>query len=120
MARWTVRHEIDARRRRPIRGHATRIHAFIRPQAQQRASERVVADARHVSCARAQPRRGDHHVRRVAAKPAHIGGGIVGARRIELNHRLADGDDVRGRGGVGHRGTSVTAGRLGSARNAAA
>ncbi len=143
MAIRSVSDEIDAGRRCAVRGHPARVHAFVRPQLQQRASECVVADAGHIGRARAETRRGDRHVRRVAAEAAYEGIGIPGARRIELDHRFAEGDDVRHRGGVcmfppngaarrSPQGASalgwpcgahcglVAAGRRGSARNAAA
>ena len=83
-----VRHEIDAGRRARIRRHAASVDAFVGPQAQERAAERVVADARDVPRARAEARRGDRHVRRVAAEAAHVG---VGRRRraSALNSTIA-------------------------------
>ena len=120
MAVRTMGHEIDAGRRRLVRRHAARVDAFVRPQ---RSSERPKASSptrETYPDARTEARRGDHHVRRVAAETALVGVGIPGARRIELDHRLADGHDLRSSGRVGHCGPAAFAGRLGSARNAAA
>ena len=42
----------------------------------------------------ALPRRGDHHVRRIAAEALQVLR-VPGPRLVELDHRLADGEDVR-------------------------
>ncbi len=90
-----VRDEIDAGRRVGIDCHATHVDAFLGPQFAEQATEGIAAQTRDVTYARAETRRGDGHVRRVAAEALHIGTRIRGPRLVELDQRFTERNDVK-------------------------
>ena len=98
MAALAVRDEIDAGRRAAVDRDAAHIDALALPQCDEHPSECIVADARDVAGARAEPCGGDCHIGRVAAESLHVRVRLLGANLIEFDERLAERNDVDRRG----------------------
>ena len=67
-----VGHEIDAGRSFGVHAYTGDVDAFALPQREELTTEAVGADAGHIRCAGAEPRRGDCAVRRVAAEAVQV------------------------------------------------
>ena len=73
---------------------AALLDAFVAPELAQHRAVSVVADRREVADARALARRRDREVRGVTAEALEIDPAVFGAGLVELDHRLAEGEDV--------------------------
>ena len=88
--------EVDRGEGVAIGGHAAVVDAFALPELAQHRAVGVVADRREVADARALARRRDREVRAVAAEALQVEAAAFGAGLVELDHRLAEGEDVDG------------------------
>jgi len=70
-----------------------RVDAFLQPELGQRLTEAVGADGGEIGRVGAKPRRCDHGVRGVAAKPLHEGSALV--RLVEFDQRFANREKIR-------------------------
>src|SRR5213075_664177 len=96
MSRLAMPHEVDAGRSGGVDTDAFGIDPFFVPKREKHASELVIAELGDVGAPCTLAQRGNHHIRRVAAESLQISTPISVARLIELDHRLADGDDIDG------------------------
>src|SRR5271165_1588903 len=85
--------EIESGMRAAVDDDPARVHALLQPQLGQRLSEPVGADRGEIGGVGTEPRRGDHRVRRVAAKTLYERRVVV--RLIEFDQRLANRKKVR-------------------------
>ena len=96
MARGVVGDEVDGGEGVAVAAHAAVVDAFLAPHRAQHRAVDVVAERGDVAGARALARRGDGEVRGVAAEALQVEAPVGGAGLVELDHRLAEGEDVRG------------------------
>ena len=96
MARGVVGDEVDGGKSVAVAAHAAVVDAFLAPHRAQHRAVDVVAERGDVAGARALARRGDSEVRGVAAEPLEVETPLGRARLVELDHRLAESEDVHG------------------------
>ncbi len=89
-----VGHEIDGGECAGVAAHALVIDAFSTPEFAQLPAVRVVADGREVAGLRTLARRGNHEIRGVAAEALQEKPAAAFAPLVELDHGLAEGQDV--------------------------
>jgi len=99
VAARVVRDEVDRRERVGVAAHRRMVDAFAAPQRAQHRAVGVVAERADVGDARALARRGDGEVARVPAVALQVDAAVALARLVELDHRLAERDDVDERRG---------------------
>ena len=96
MTRRVVGDEVDGGEGVAVAAHAAVVDTFLAPHRAQHRAVDVVAERGQVAGARALSCRGDGEVRGVAAEALQVEAPVGGARLVELDHRLAEGEDVHG------------------------
>jgi hypothetical protein len=94
MAGGVVGDEVDRGERVAVGANAALLDAFAAPEIAQHRAIGVVADCGEVADARALARRRDREVRGVATEALEVDATAFGSGLVELDHRLAEGEDV--------------------------
>ena len=95
VSRSVVADEVDRGERIGVGRDAGIVDPFFAPHRAQHRAVDVVAERREIADLRALPRRRDGEVRGVAAEALQIDAARGLAGLVELDHRLAEGEDVR-------------------------
>jgi len=101
MPGFVVGDEVDRGEGVGIGDDAGVVDAFARPHRAQHRAVDVAAERREIADLGALARRRDREVRRVAAEALQIEPPVAVAGLVELDHRLAEGEDVEHDRGLG-------------------